>query len=86
MAAILLEFTERIHESSIHESAESGPFLGCESMVLHIRLGVRKVDLSVSDVQITTKDDRFPLLQPLQVTFEVRVPALAVRQASEFTL
>ena len=86
MLRTFLEFAEGVHEAGGHERIEAGAFFRRETVVLHVGLRIREINLRVRHVQIATPDDGLFLFELLEKFQEVLVPLLAIRQAGEFAL
>src|SRR6266436_5112240 len=84
MAAARLKFAEGVNEAGFDKGAEASSFLGRESVIAFVRLGVGEVQLGVRDVEIAAEDDGLFALQHLEVSQERAVPLLPVREAREF--
>ena len=86
MLRTLLEFTKGVEKPSSDKGIEPGAFLGRETVVLHVGLGIREINFRVRDVEVAAENDGLFLLQLFKELQEILVPLLAIRQAGEFAL
>lgn len=86
MTAALFKFPKGVNETGFDERAEAGPFLDSETVIAHVGLGIGEIDLGMGDVEVAAKDDGLFAFQFFEVTEEIAVPFLAVREALEFAL
>src|SRR5438128_8579192 len=86
MPTALLELTERVEETRLHQRVEAGAFLLREAMVVDVGFGMGEVHLRVRYVEIPAKDHWLAPLELLEVTEEGAVPLPAVREPGEFAL
>src|SRR5665213_530223 len=76
VAIALGEQAEGIDEARVDKGLESRAFLVCKSLLAAIRLRIRKIKLSVRDVQIAAKNDRLGFFQLFAIRQKSRIPML----------
>ena len=86
MTAALFEFAKSIQEAGFHERSETGALLHGEAVVLHVRFGMREIDLGVRHIQVTAENDGLSPFQFAEEAQENDVPLLAIGQAAEVAL
>src|SRR5438874_5393426 len=71
MPATLLELPEGVEETRLHKPAETGPFFGRETVVLHVGLRIGQINFGVRHVEITAENHRLAALKLFEVTQKV---------------
>src|SRR5262245_417606 len=86
MPAAFLEFAKGVNKASLHKRSEASAFLRREAVISEVGFRVSKINFSVCHVQVTAENHRFTALELFEVTQEVAVPLLAVRQPAQVAL
>src|SRR5437868_3397320 len=87
MPIALLEQSERVDKTRVHQVLEPPALLVGEALLTPIRLGVRKIQLRMGNVEVPTKHDRLALLELLHIREKCRVPVpMAQSQAAQVVL
>jgi len=76
MPIALREQPESVDESGIDKSLESRLLFVGESLLAAIRLRIRKIKLSVRDIQVTAKNDGLGFFQLFAIREKSRIPML----------